>query len=156
MSSITQIQHTSQNEAVAAALRTTLADTFALYMKTHAFHWNLTGAQFVTLHALFEQQYTDMWQATDELAERIRSLGEFAPWNYEQMIKGSQIESATQSLNTDKMLHILIIDHEHAAKSTRAALKVAQEHEDDVSADLLTARLAFHEKQLWMLKSTAQ
>lgn len=150
MTAVTKIKTGS---SVADAVRATLSDTFALYFKTHSFHWNVTGSQFVSLHALFEEQYTEMWQAMDELAERMRALGSTAPYNTKQMLDNTKIEEAQQNLSADKMIHILQIDHTHATETLQQAIQVAQEAGDEATAGLLTDRLTFHEKQVWMLKS---
>lgn len=142
------------NEKTAVALGDVLGNTYALYFKTHAFHWNVEGIHFHSLHVLFEEQYTDMWQASDILAERIRSLGAYAPWNYEELTKNSSVKAAAATTDATTMLKTLLEDHQKTATSIREALKVAENGNDDVTLGLLTDRLEFHEKTIWMLKSS--
>lgn len=142
--------------AVAQALNGVLADTYTLYMKTHAFHWNVTGPQFHTLHVLFEEQYREMWAALDELAERVRALGVFAPTGGDAFSALSSIESADREPPTsDKMVKTLLADHETLIRRAREALETASEVNDPASEDLLTVRIQTHEKTAWMLRSMA-
>lgn len=142
--------------SVAEALSGVLADTFALYTKTHGFHWNVTGPQFQTLHALFEEQYRDLWDALDEIAERIRALGVFAPGDPASLTERAKIEAAPSTPPAgEEMTRILLADHEAIAKRLRDAIEIADEADDDVSEDLLIGRLETHDKTAWMLRSMA-
>lgn len=142
--------------SVAEALNATLADTYAVYMKTHAYHWNVTGPQFHTLHVLFEEQYREMWAALDELAERVRALGVFAPTSGKQFSDLTVIESAdTSPPAASTMVERLLKDHETLIKRARDGLSAAEDAGDAASADLLTVRIQTHEKTAWMLRAMA-
>ena len=144
-------------KSVAEALNATLADTYALYMKTHAYHWNVTGPQFHTLHVMFEEQYREMWTALDEIAERVRALGVFAPTSGKQFADLSAIESAdTSPPAATTMVERLLSDHETLIKRAREGLSTAEEAGDAASADLLTVRIQTHEKTAWMLRAMVQ
>ncbi len=144
-------------KSVAEALNATLADTYALYMKTHAYHWNVTGPQFHTLHVMFEEQYREMWAALDEIAERVRALGVFAPTSGKQFADLASIESAdTSPPAATTMVERLLSDHETLIKRAREGLSTAEEAGDAASADLLTVRIQTHEKTAWMLRAMAQ
>ena len=143
-------------KSVAEALNATLSDTYALYMKTHAYHWNVTGPQFHTLHIMFEEQYREMWTALDEIAERVRALGVFAPTSGKQFAELSAIDNAdTSPPAASTMVERLLGDHETLIKRARNSLSVAEEAGDAASADLLTVRIQTHEKTAWMLRSMA-
>lgn len=150
--------HTGLNKAertgVAAELAKVLADSHAVYQKTHGYHWNVRGPEFFTLHTLLEQQYRDIWEALDEIAERIRALGELAPQGASAFANLTSIKEGDPEQDAMAMLKELMKDHETLIATTRAALKAADEDGDDVSVDLLTQRLAAHEKFAWMLRST--
>ena len=140
--------------AVAEALNNTLADTYTLYMKTHAYHWNVTGPQFHTLHVMFEEQYNEMWAALDEIAERVRALGVFAPTSGKQFADLTAIDNADASPPAStSMVQRLLCDHETLIKRARDALSIAEEAGDAASADLLTVRIQTHEKTAWMLRA---
>ena len=144
-------------KSVAEALNATLADTYALYMKTHAYHWNVTGPQFHTLHVMFEEQYREMWAALDEVAERVRALGVFAPTSGKQFADLTAIESAdTSPPAATTMVERLLSDHETLIKRAREGLSTAEEAGDAASADLLTVRIQTHEKTAWMLRAMVQ
>ena len=144
-------------KSVAEALNNTLSDTYAVYMKTHAYHWNVTGPQFHTLHVMFEEQYREMWAALDEIAERVRALGVFAPVSGKQFSEMSVIENAdTSPPSAETMVERLLADHETLIKRARDGLATAEEAGDAASADLLTVRIQTHEKTAWMLRSMAQ
>lgn len=138
---------------VATALRGVLADTFVLYAKTHAFHWNVVGADFSQLHAFFEEQYQALWEALDDLAERIRSLGELAPSSLKEMQEHASLEESSGQPTAAQMLKQLLDGHEGAIKSVRGALETADKGGDEVTVDLMTQRLAYHEKTGWMLRA---
>ncbi|MHA7871813.1 MAG: Dps family protein [Hyphococcus sp.] len=144
-------------KSVAEALNATLADTYAVYMKTHAYHWNVTGPQFHTLHVMFEEQYREMWTALDEIAERVRALGVFAPTSGKQFSDLTVIESAdTSPPAAMTMVERLLADHETLIKRAREGLAIAEESGDAASADLLTVRIQTHEKTAWMLRAMVQ
>ena len=140
-------------QRVANGLSNVLADTFILYLKTHNFHWNVTGPMFVTLHQMFEEQYNELWLAVDAIAERIRSLGFSAPGSYGEFTKLTYLNDATAATNASEMIVELLRDHETAARTARSALTVARTAVDAPTEDLLTQRLAAHEKAAWMLRS---
>ncbi|WP_411818746.1 Dps family protein [Hyphococcus sp. DH-69] len=144
-------------KSVAESLNATLADTYALYMKTHSYHWNVTGPQFQTLHVMFEDQYREMWAALDEIAERVRALGVFAPTSGKQFADLSAIESAdTSPPKASEMIERLLTDHETLIKRAREGLSAAEDAGDAASADLLTVRIQAHEKTAWMLRAMSQ
>jgi len=143
-----------QRGELAAGLTKLLADSYALYLKTHGYHWNVRGANFSTLHALFMEQYTEMWEALDDLAERIRALGEFAPQGYAAFANLTSIRDGDPEKTADKMVEELMRDHETLIATGRAVLKEAEGDVDPVTVDLITQRLAVHEKHAWMLRST--
>jgi starvation-inducible DNA-binding protein len=148
---------TTDNRAeMAAAVTTVLADTYALYFKTHAYHWNVTGARFSELHALFETQYNELWMATDEIAERIRALGEKAPSSYAALAEASTLAAKADASRANDMLADLLAGHETVIATIRAALEQAAEMDDEATADILTPRLTVHEKTAWMLRSSME
>jgi starvation-inducible DNA-binding protein len=138
---------------IASELGRLLADTYTLYLKTHNYHWNVTGPMFNTLHLMFEVQYNELWLAIDLIAERIRSLGEFAPGSYAQFAALSSIAEADGIPSADEMLADLVAGHEAVARTARAAFAVADAANDQPTADLITQRLQVHEKTAWMLRS---
>lgn len=143
--------------SVAEALNATLADTYALYMKTHAYHWNVIGPRFHQLHVMFEEQYREMWAALDEIAERVRALGVFAPSSGKALAELASIESADDTPpSADKMVENLLKDHETLIKRAREGLSMAEEAGDAASADLLTVRIRTHEKTAWMLRAMTE
>ena len=145
---------TDKNAILAEALRRTLADTYALYGKTHGYHWNVVGPQFPQLHELFSQQYTEMWTALDELAERIRALGEYAPQGFGAVANLSGINGGDPSFDAHAMVEDLLRGQELTIATLREALAAAEVANDPVTEGLLTNRLAAHEKQAWMLRAT--
>ncbi|HYG85034.1 MAG TPA: Dps family protein [Azospirillum sp.] len=143
----------SDRKAIAEGLSRVLADTFALYLKTHSFHWNVTGPMFNTLHVMFMEQYTELWNALDELAERIRALGFPAPGSFSQFTKLSTVTEETSVPRANDMIRQLVEGHEAVARTARAVFPMAEEANDQPTADLLTQRLQIHEKTAWMLRS---
>ena len=141
---------------VAKALAASLADTYRLVFKTHAYHWNVEGALFYPIHKLTEVQYENLFAATDEIAERIRALGQLAPSRLSDVIEASVIKDAEKLPSAQAMIEDLAADHEKVAKRLHAAIALADEHDDPVTADLLTGRSAFHEQAAWMLRATAK
>lgn len=138
---------------IADGLSRLLADTYTLYLKTHNFHWNVTGPQFNTLHLMFETQYTELATAVDEIAERIRALGEPAPGSYAAFARLSSIREAEDVPSADEMLRQLVQDQEAVARTARQVFPVADAAHDEPTADLLTSRMQVHEKTAWMLRS---
>jgi starvation-inducible DNA-binding protein len=140
--------------AIAKGLSKLLADTYTLYLTTHNFHWNVTGPMFNTLHVMFMTQYTELWNAVDPIAERIRSLGHPAPGSYEAFSKLSSLPDApAEPPKAEEMIRLLQRGHEAVAKTARALFPTASEANDQPTADLLTQRLDVHEKTAWMLRS---
>ena len=140
--------------AIAAGLARLLADTYTLYLTTHNFHWNVTGPMFSTLHAMFMGQYTELWNAVDPIAERIRSLGHPAPGSYAQFAKLASIADAPATPpKALEMVRILVAGHEAVARTARKVFPLADKAGDEPTADLLTQRLSVHEQQAWMLRS---
>jgi starvation-inducible DNA-binding protein len=145
---------TADRGAVAGGLSRLLADTYTLYLTTHGFHWNVTGPMFNTLHAMFMTQYTELWNAVDPIAERIRALGHVAPGSHAQFAALASIGDApAQPPKALEMVRILVAGHEAVARTARAALALADAAGDPPSADLLTQRMDVHEKTAWMLRS---
>lgn len=138
----------------ADALRRLLGETYALYIKTHGYHWNVTGPRFSSLHELFMTQYTELWAALDELAERIRSLGHFAPGSSSEMMAHASIEGDQGVPNAEAMVANLAQGHEAVARAAREGIQIASEAGDDVSADLMTQRATIADKTAWMLRSS--
>lgn len=141
---------TAHNTKVAESLAEVLNDTYALVIKSHTYHWNVTGPLFNAVHTLTEEQYTDMFAAADVIAERIRALGKLASVNVIDTDK-----SASGDLDGVAMLKDLVADHEKLAARMSALIKLAEDENDTVSADLATERAGFHEKAAWMLRSLA-
>ena len=140
--------------AIAAGLSRLLADTYTLYLTTHNFHWNVTGPMFNTLHLMFMQQYTELWNAVDPIAERIRSLGHPAPGSYAQFGELASIKDVPETPPAAMdMVAILVQGHEAVARTARGIFAAADKAGDEPTADLLTQRLAVHEQTAWMLRS---
>jgi starvation-inducible DNA-binding protein len=132
-----------------------LGDTFTLYFKTHAYHWNVEGPHFDALHKLFGDQYTEMWTAMDDIAERMRALGAYAPMNVAELMKPSDLKSAKKVLKAMDMVKDLAKDHETLSKHLAATIEKASEVGDEVTADMLIGRQNIHDKTAWMLNATA-
>lgn len=148
---------TSSNPtAVVSALEKLLADSYTLYLKTHNYHWNVVGPMFTTLHTLFETQYSELALAVDEIAERIRALGAFAPGSYSEFSQLSTVKEATGRVEAKDMIHDLAQDQSKIAESARLVIRAAEEAGDAASADLGTRRLELHEKNAWMLRAHLQ
>jgi len=130
-----------------------LADTYTLYLKTHNFHWNVTGPMFQTLHLMFETQYTELALAVDLVAERIRALGSPAPGTYAQFAALSSIKETDGVPNAQEMIRQLVKDQEAVVRTARSIFKVVDQAGDEPTADLLTQRMQQHEKTAWMLRS---
>jgi starvation-inducible DNA-binding protein len=140
-------------KAIAEGLSHLLADTYTLYLKTHYFHWNVTGPMFNTLHLMFETQYTELALAVDLVAERIRSLDVYAPGTYRDFAKLSSIKESDAVPNAEDMIKELVAGHEAVCRTARSVFPAADAASDEATADLLTQRLQLHEKTAWMLRS---
>lgn len=141
-------------EDISEGLSRLLADTYTLYLTTHNFHWNVTGPMFNTLHNMFMGQYTELWNAVDPIAERIRSLGHFAPGSYGQFGKLTSLPDApTSPPKAMEMIRILVEGNEAVARTARELFPLADKASDEPTADLLTQRLTVHEQNAWMLRS---
>lgn len=140
--------------AIAKGLSRLLADTYTLYLTTHNFHWNVTGPMFNSLHDMFMQQYTELWNAVDPVAERIRSLGFPAPGSYAEFTKLSSLPDAPiEPPKALEMVAILAKGHENVAKTARSLYPIVEKASDEPTADLLTQRISVHEQTAWMLRS---
>jgi starvation-inducible DNA-binding protein len=145
---------TADRGAIAGGLSQLLADTYTLYLTTHNFHWNVTGPMFNTLHTMFMGQYTELWNAVDPIAERIRSLGHPAPGSYAAYAALSSLKDApTTPPKALEMVRILVEGHEAVARTARRVFPLADKAGDEPTADLLTQRLTVHEQTAWMLRS---
>jgi starvation-inducible DNA-binding protein len=138
---------------IADGLSRLLADTYTLYLKTHYFHWNVTGPMFQTLHLMFETQYTELALAVDLIAERIRALGFPAPGSYTEYAKLSSIPETTSVPKATEMIKLLVEGQEAVCRTARSIYAIADKASDEPTADLLTQRLQLHEKTAWMLRS---
>lgn len=139
---------------VAESLKTVLADSYALYLKTQNYHWNVTGPNFNSLHTLFEQHYTELALAIDEIAELIRGVGEKSPGSFKAFEALTSIKAGNENAKAEVMVKELASDHELIQKTLLLALEVAQESDDEVVIGALTERLTVHRKTEWMLKSS--
>lgn len=138
---------------IAGGLADVLSDTYALVLKTHAYHWNVEGPLFYAVHNLTEEHYEDMFAAADELAERIRALGQLAPMKLAEITKTSAIQDLSKTPNAVEMCADLASDHQKVAQRLHTLCKLAEDNEDVVTADLATQRSTFHEKAAWMLQA---
>lgn len=145
-----------EHYAISEGLCQILADTHILYLKTHNFHWNVTGTNFYSLHQLFEKQYKEMATAVDNIAERIRTLGFPSPGSYSEFLKLASIPEAEGIVNAEEMILLLTKGNEAIIRNLRLVLKHTQASGDAATADLLTKRIAAHEKNVWMLRSLLQ
>ena len=143
---------------ISESLMVVLADAFTLYLKTHNFHWNITGPMFNSLHVMFETQYNEQWLALDEIAERIRALGYNVPASYGEFVKMTSIKDDVKVEHTDwrEMVKQLTLGNEAVCRTARKSLEIADKAGDDPSVDMLTQRLQVHEKNAWMLRSLLQ
>jgi starvation-inducible DNA-binding protein len=143
-------------EKIADGLKRLLADSYTLYLQTHYFHWNVTGRLFRELHLMFEEQYTELATAVDDIAERIRTLDVVAPGTYKAFSGLSSINEVEDVPAAEAMVRILTHGHEQVVKTCREVLKAAQEGEDESTSALVSDRMRVHEKTAWMLRATAQ
>lgn len=137
------------------ALNAVLGETFRLYVQTHGYHWNVEGPNFRQLHVLFEEQYQNLWGALDEIAERIRTQGAYAPGSIADLMALAKPED-TPAQSADEMVTKLIAGHQSLAATLRDAIAASADAGDEVSAGMLTDRLEYHEKQLWMMKASTR
>ncbi|BCD96293.1 Dps family protein [Marinagarivorans cellulosilyticus] len=140
--------------AIAEGLKHLLADSYTLYLQTHNFHWNVTGPQFRELHLMFEEHYTELAIAVDDIAERIRTLGVIAPGTYKAFAQLSSIEEVDDIPAAGAMVDILTQGHEVVVRTARQVLKAAQDADDESTAALVSDRMRIHEKTAWMLRAT--
>jgi starvation-inducible DNA-binding protein len=144
---------TKDRATIAKGLSRLLADTYVLYLKTHNFHWNVEGPMFQTLHQMFMEQYTETWNAIDLIAERIRSLGHYAPGTYKEYLGLSTIKETPGVPKAQQMVRLLIDGQEAVVKTARTVIPLADKANDEPTLDLLTQRMQVHEKNAWMLRS---
>jgi starvation-inducible DNA-binding protein len=140
-------------QKIAEGLSRLLADSYTLYLKTHNYHWNVKGPLFNTLHQMFEVQYTELAAAVDEIAERIRALGEPAPGSYKAYAQLTSIEEEESVPDAEQMIRQLLKGQETVARTARSVIGAAEAANDEPTADLLTQRMQVHEKNAWMLRS---
>lgn len=138
---------------IAKGLSKLLADTYSLYLKTHSFHWNVTGPMFQTLHLMFEMQYNELALAVDLVAERIRALGFPAPGTYSEFARLSSIRETSGAPKAEEMIQLLVEGQEAIVHTARSVFPTAEKASDEATADLLTQRIQLHEKTAWMLRS---
>jgi starvation-inducible DNA-binding protein len=141
-------------DPVADVLARLLADTYTLYLKTHGYHWNVTGPHFRSLHLMFEEQYEELAEAVDEIAERIRQLGPMAPGSYREMARLTEVGDAEGDPDAMGMVHMLIDANEIVVRTAHTVIAAAEQADDPASLDLATRRIGVHEKALWMLRAT--
>ena len=141
---------------IAGGLKRLLADSYTLYLQTHNFHWNITGLQFRELHLMFEEHYTELATAVDDIAERIRALDFPAPGTYKEFVELSSIKEVEGVPSAADMVTLLTQGHEQVIRTCREVLKVAQEADDESTASLVSDRMVVHEKTAWMLRATQQ
>jgi len=145
----------ASNTPVVDALKQVLADTYALQIKTQNYHWNVEGPQFRSLHLMFEDQYKELFAAVDDVAERIRALGEYAPGSFKAFSELTKVSPPKDGLDGQAMVKDLVKSHELLSEQAKAALAVGEKAGDDSTVDLLTDRITYHDKTAWMLRATA-
>lgn len=146
----------ADREAIAEGLKCLLADSYTLYLQTHNFHWNVTGKQFRELHLMFEEHYTELAVAVDDIAERIRTLGVDAPGTYKAFVELSAIKEVDGVPEASEMVKLLTQGHEQVVKTCRKVLSLAQNADDESSAALVSDRMRVHEKTAWMLRAIVE
>lgn len=142
-------------QSIAEALSSTVSDTYRLIFKTHAYHWNVEGPLFYSIHKLTEEQYEEMFAAVDVMAERVRALGQLTPMSMKSLMEGSVVNDLDGVPSAREMVKDLADDHERVAHRMSAAIEICESNKDPMTADLLTARSTFHEQAAWMLRSIA-
>ncbi len=143
----------SDRREIAEGLSRLLADTYTLYLKTHNFHWNVTGPMFQQLHGMFETQYKELADAVDTIAERIRALGLLAPGTYGEFIRLTSIRESSGAIPASEMVRQLVDGHETIVRTARSVIPVVNRVHDEATLDVLTERTRYHEKTAWMLRS---
>jgi starvation-inducible DNA-binding protein len=143
----------ADREIIVHGLSRLLADSYTLYLKTHNFHWNVEGPMFNALHQMFMDQYTELWNALDLIAERIRALGAYAPGSHKKYSALASIEESEETLSANAMIKALLEGHEAVARTIRSVFPLAESAGDESTLDLLTQRLQLHEKTAWMLRA---
>ncbi len=143
----------NDRQAISEGLSRLLADSYSLYVKTHNYHWNVTGPMFQSLHTQFEEQYTELAIAVDDIAERIRALGEFAPGSYSAFQRLTNVEEENGHPDALTMVKNLVVAHETVVQTARSIVPIADQADDEPTLDLLTQRMQVHEKAAWMLRS---
>ncbi len=143
----------TDRKTVSEGLSRFLADSYTLYLKTHNFHWNVEGPMFLTLHTMFETQYTELALAVDLIAERIRALGHYAPGSYKKFAELTVLKEEPNHISAREMIAQLVEGHEAVAKTARSVFPAAEKAGDEATTDLLTQRITLHEKTAWMLRS---
>ncbi|ABV95569.1 ferritin Dps family protein (plasmid) [Dinoroseobacter shibae DFL 12 = DSM 16493] len=138
---------------IASGLADVLSDTYRLVFKTHAYHWNVEGPLFYSVHKMTEEQYENMFAAADELAERIRALGELAPMQLSAVMERSRVQDGHDGMSAFEMIEDLAADHEKIAHRLHALVELVESRKDPVTEDLATERSAFHEQAAWMLRA---
>jgi len=146
--------NTQDREKIAEGLKHLLADSYTLYLQTHNFHWNVTGPQFRELHLMFEEHYTELAVAVDDIAERIRTLDVAAPGTYKEFSRLSAIQEVEGVPSSDEMVDLLTKGHEQVVKTARKVLHLAQSADDESTVALVSDRMRIHEKTSWMLRAT--
>jgi len=144
----------TDRKKTAEGLKHLLADTYTLYLQTHNFHWNVTGPQFRALHLMFEEQYTELAIAVDDIAERIRTLDVAAPGTYKEFARLSSIKEVEGVPEPEEMVEILMKGHEQIVNTSRKVLKTAQAADDESTSALVSDRMRVHEKTSWMLRAS--
>lgn len=143
----------TDRQAIAAGLSKLLADSYSLFLMTHNFHWNVTGPQFNSLHTMFETQYTELFTAVDEVAERIRALGVAAPGSFDQFKSLASFAIPAGVLTATEMIEQLVMGQEAVVRTARSIFPIAEPANDQPTLDLLTRRMELHEKNAWMLRA---
>ena len=143
-------------KSLAKGLTEALADTYRMVFKTHAYHWNVEGPLFYSIHHLTDEQYVNMFAAADDLAERIRALGQLAPSRLSDILTASIVKDTDKLPSTQAMVEDLANDHERIANRMHKLIELAETQKDPVTVDLITTRSAFHEKAAWMLRATGK
>ena len=144
----------ASNSDVVLELKKVLADSYTLYLKTQNYHWNVTGHQFGSLHSMFEEQYSDLAEAVDEIAERIRALSSVSPGSFQEFMSLKSLNEAGAHINADQMVSDLSGDNKKIVENMKEAVVIAQRANDEATADLLIERIRVHEKNAWMLDSS--
>lgn len=148
--------HHEYTKEIANGISHVLADTYVLYLKTQNYHWNVTGARFHQLHGMFEEQYKDLAVAIDDIAERIRALGHKAPGTFKEFLHLTSMKENLSNINSTEMIEELVDGHEMISRKLKEIITMSGQYNDDVSSDLLTSRMQYHEKTAWMLRSSLE